>query len=255
MQKNSIVIAIALFKNRQGCGRARRLLLKNARMGTYNTVKLQIMNKIQTNQLRMHKNTQETLDLNSTLWNGIPIFVTTKNEHDELIQRIMHVNEKTNSNSKAVTEDKKKKLEALIEKVMVLAGTLYAFASYNNKARLMGKVNITKSDLINARETDVEKLVRPIISEARKYLPDLVDFMLTEEMVVETETTLDDFMVMIGQPRTIRNQAFAAMTLLDELFDEINDLVKNKLDKLMIRFEATNTEFYSEYKRARTIVD
>lgn len=213
------------------------------------------MNKLQSNLLRMHKTTQETLDFNSLLWNGIPIFVTTKNQHDELIQRVLQVNEKTSPNSKAVTEDKSKKLVVLSEKVNVVAGILYAFASITDNARLMGQVKITKSDLKNARETDVERMVRPILSEARKYLPELADFMLTEDMIMETETTLDDFNTMIGQPRTIRNQAFAAMTVLEDLFEEINDLVKSKLDKLMIRYEVTHPEFYDEYKRARTIVD
>ena len=74
-------------------------------------------------------------------------------------------------------------------------------------------------------------------------------------MITEAETSLDDFKALIGQPRFIRNRAFAAMTLLEELFDTTNDLLKNKLDPLMIRFKFTHTEFYSEYERARTIVD
>lgn len=213
------------------------------------------MNKIQTNQLRMHLNVQTALDSNSLLWNAIPILVTAKNEHDELIQRIREVNEKTNADSTSITEDKLKKLEALSDKGVVLAGILYAYASYSDNAKLMGKVKLTRSDIRNARETDVEKLVQPVIGEARAHLPELADFMLTEEMIVETETTLDDFKAMIGQPRTIRNQAFAAMTLLDDLFVQINALVKDKMDKLMIRFEITHPEFYDEYKRSRTIVD
>jgi len=73
--------------------------------------------------------------------------------------------------------------------------------------------------------------------------------------ITEAETSLDDFKALIGQPRTIRNQAFAAMSLLEELFDAANDLLKNRLDPLMIRFKFSDTEFYSEYERARTIVD
>lgn len=112
-----------------------------------------------------------------------------------------------------------------------------------------------KSDIERARETNVEALIAPIIKAARNRLAELADFGITEEMIVELETTLDDFKVLIGQPRTVRNQAYAAMTLMDELFDAANDVVKNKLDKLMIRFKFTNTEFYSEYERASTIVD
>jgi len=213
------------------------------------------MNKIQTNQFRMHLNTQATLDENSQLWNVIPIFVRIKNDYDELIQRIEEVNERTNPNSKAVTESKEKKLEVLIRKVMILVGNLQAYAALNNKAELLGKTKLTKTEIMNARETDVEKLVQPVIDEARKHLTELADYMVSEDMITETETTLDDYKSMIGLPRTIRNRAFAAMTLMEELFDELNDLAKNKLDKLMIRFAESDSEFFSEYNRARTIVD
>ena len=116
-------------------------------------------------------------------------------------------------------------------------------------------MSLTKTDIERVRETDVEALITPVIEEARKELANLADYGLTEDMIVETETSLDDFKALIGQPRIVRSQAFAAMTLMEELFDAANDLVKNQLDKLMIRFKYTNTEFYSEYERARTIVD
>lgn len=169
--------------------------------------------------------------------------------------RIADLNEKTISNSKAVTIDKAKALQNLIEKAITVSGILQAFAAITDNTKLAGKIAITKSDITKIRETDVEAVVAPIINEARKRLTDLADYGLVEDLVVELETSLDDFKTLIGQPRTVRNQAFAAMTLMDELFDAANDVVKNKLDKLMIRFKFTNTDFYSEYERARTIVD
>ncbi|WP_372650397.1 hypothetical protein [Draconibacterium sp.] len=213
------------------------------------------MNKIQTNQFRMLLNTQGALDANSTLWSSIPVMLSAKNNLDELIQRIGDVNEKTVSNSKAVTADKAVTLNNLIAKAVTLSGILQAYAAVTENVKLAGKVALTKSDLTKIRETDVEARITPVIEEAWKELANLADYGLTEDMIVETETSLDDFKALIGQPRTVRNQAFAAMTLLEELFDAANDLVKNQLDKLMIRFKFSNTEFYSEYERARTIVD
>lgn len=213
------------------------------------------MNKKFTNQFRMLLATQDALDANSPLWGSIPVLLSTKNNFDELLQRIAEVNEKTFSNSKAVTASKAATLNNLITKALPLSGSLEALGAFTGNIRLVGKVAITKSDIERARETDVEAIIAPVIKLARKYLADLGDFGITEDMVVELETTLDDFKVLIGQPRTVRNKAFAAMTLMNELFDAANDVVKNKLDKLMIRFKFTNTEFYSEYERARTIVD
>ncbi len=203
----------------------------------------------------MFLNTQEALDANTSLWSTVPIMLTTKNNFDELIQRIGDVNEKTVSNSKAVTADKAVTLNNLIAKAVTLSGILQAYAAVTGNVKLAGKVALTKSDLTKIRETDVEVRITPVIEQAWKELDNLADYGLTEGLIVETETSLDDFKELIGQPRTVRNQAFAAMTLMEELFDAANDLVKNQFDKLMIRFKFSDTEFYSEYERARTIVD
>jgi hypothetical protein len=219
------------------------------------TFKFLMMNKTKTNQYRMFLSTQETLDANSPLWTMIPVLLQVKNNLDELIQRIADVNEKTVSNSKSVTASKEIALNGMMQKAVSISGILQAYAAITGNVKLAGKVKLTKSDIIQARETDVEALVAPIIKEARKELANITDFGASEAMVVELETSLDDFKTQIGQPRTVRNQAFAAITLLDELFDTANVVVKDKLDKLMIQFKYTQTEFYSEYERARTIVD
>jgi hypothetical protein len=36
------------------------------------------MNKTQTNHMRMFLNTQETLDANTSMWNGIPVLLDVK---------------------------------------------------------------------------------------------------------------------------------------------------------------------------------
>ena len=213
------------------------------------------MNKSQTNHMRMFLNTQESLDASTAEWNGIPILLNVKNNFDELIQRIEETNEKTVPKSKAVTEDKARVLKALAKKATMLAGTLQAYAAITGNAKLAGEVDLVESDFTHSRETDVEAMVTPVIKNARKELENLTDYGVTEAMITEAETSLDDFKALIGQPRTIRNQAFAAMSLLDELFDAANDLLNNRLDPLMIRFKYSETEFYSEYERARTIVD
>jgi LysM repeat protein len=213
------------------------------------------MNKTQTNHFRMMLNTQGTLDASTTIWNGIPVVLNTKNDLDEIIQRIEETNEKTMPASKAITADKDMVLEGLAQKALVLSGALQAYAAVTGNNVLAEQVKLVKSDLIRARETDVEALVMPVINAARAELANMADYGVTEAMITETETSLDAFKVLIGQPRTIRNQAFAAMDLLDELLDAANVILKNKLDPMMIRFKFTDTEFYSEYERARTIVD
>ena len=44
----------------------------------------------------------------------------------------------------------------------------------------------------------------------------------TEEMPSDVETIINEHKVAIGQPRTICNQAYAAMCIMEDLFDETN---------------------------------
>ncbi len=213
------------------------------------------MNKEQTNHYRMMLNTQATLDANTVFWNGIMIFVGTKNEIDELIQRVAEKNELTNADSKAVTADKGNVLEGLIQKILGLSGTLQAYGAITGNSILADNVKVTRSEITHARETDVEALVKPVTDAARAELGNLVDYGVSDAMVTEAETSIDQFNELIGRPRTIRNQAFAAQTALQELIDTAMNMLNNRLDKLMLQFQFSHPEFYDEYKRARTIVD
>ncbi len=60
---------------------------------------------------------------------------------------------------------------------------------------------------------------------------------------------------MVGKPRTILNKKYTTLGSIDEIFGVINDLLNNKMDKVMLIFKDTNGDFYNEYKRARVIVD
>jgi len=205
--------------------------------------------------MRMFLNTQETLDANTAKWNQVPILLSVKNNFDELIQRIEETNEKTVPKSEAVTANKGKVLEGLVQKVVSLSGILQAYGAITGNNVLADKVKVTRTDIIQARETDVEALVTPVTDHARKELENLADYGVNEDSITETETSIDQYKSLIGQPRTIRNQAFAAKTMLQELMDTTNDLLNNRLDKLMLQFRYTHPEFYDEYLRARTIVD
>lgn len=203
----------------------------------------------------MFLNTQETLDAHTEKWNGIPVMTNAKNEFDELIQRILDVNERTLAQSEAVTTSKANTLAAVIQKAVTLSGAMQAYAAFTGNVELAGKVKLTKTDITTAKETDVEKMVAPVIQAARKELSNLADYGITDAQVTELETSIDDFNSMIGRPRTIRNQAFAAISRLEELVDTANDVAKQKLDNLMLLFQYTQPGFYDEYLRARTIVD
>ncbi|PWD98261.1 hypothetical protein [Marinilabilia rubra] len=213
------------------------------------------MNERQNQHFRMFDNSSDVLDDYTEAWSPIPIMAPVKNQLDELRQRIQETDNTSQLSSSRITEKKNKLLSNLAKKVAILSGILKAFYALEGEETSTDKYDVSKTDLIKARERDVEAIVTPLIKKVRDNIEALSDFGVTEAMVSETETTLDDFTTLIGKPRTIRNKRFTKLKTLDELFDATNDLLKNTLDPLMLQFELSNPEFYEEYTRARTIVD
>ncbi|MGQ1890528.1 hypothetical protein ACT29H_08800 [Thermophagus sp. OGC60D27] len=213
------------------------------------------MNARQNQLFRMFLNTQSVLDKSTDKWNSVPVMVQVKNQLDELIQRIRERDKETVLDSQAVTEQKEQILEQLAIKTAILSGIVRAYYALNEDEPFPENLNFSKSKIQYAREAEVESMVVPLIEKVRAELENLADFGVTEDMINEVETTLDDFKALIGKPREIRNSVFAAINSLDELFDKTSELLKKTLDGLMLRYQLSDPAFYDEYTRARVIVD
>lgn len=202
----------------------------------------------------MFLNTQDCLDSYSTEWSAIPIMLMYKNEYDELVSRIISKSEDAQSYM-GVSEHKKKLKKTIAMKTSSLSGVIQAFAAGSSNADLANSVKASVSEIEKMKDQDLDAFIRNVIKIAQDKLKDLGDYGITENMLTEILTSLEEFNAMIGKPRSIRNSKFVTLETVAQLFDECNNLLRNKIDKVMLMFRDTKPEFYSSYERARTIVD
>jgi len=97
--------------------------------------------------------------------------------------------------------------------------------------------------------------VTAVLKICEDKLDELADFGISEAQITEIETTLDDFKHLIGEARNVRNTVYANINEADQLIDAGNQLLRNKVDKVMKVFELTHSNFYDLYTRARSIVN
>ena len=212
------------------------------------------MNKAQKNYYRMFFTTQEFLNNNATIWSGVPRITTYKNEFDEIM---IHLSEKSDETlSEMKITDKKERLKALLgQKLSVVSGILTAYAHENEDFDLVKKVKFVKTDVQKIKEVDLPAIAKSIIVIARNLKDNLVEFGLSDGILDETDLLIEDLNGMIGKPRNIQNKKFVAINQLSDLINEGINLLKNKMDKLMLMFSDSHPDFYNGYKRARTIED
>ena len=94
-----------------------------------------------------------------------------------------------------------------------------------------------------------------LVKTAKGNLKALADFGVSKEILTEINTSMEEYRVLIGKPRSILNTKFVALDAVDQLIDEGNALLRDKMDNMMLMFRESNPEFYNGYERARTIVD
>jgi uncharacterized protein involved in exopolysaccharide biosynthesis len=83
----------------------------------------------------------------------------------------------------------------------------------------------------------------------------LTPYGVLAETISGLRKEIDDFAALIAKPRTQIVARSTATKRLKELFDEINALLRDEMDKLMLVIQGKEPVVYNEYKAARIIVD
>ncbi len=213
------------------------------------------MTKRERQFVNMGHQTKIYLDGDAAIWNAIPALVRHKNKLDADLSSINEKEEAVLDPSKPTTEAKNKMKMMIGTKASILAGALYAYGAEVDNGTLMAQASITTTDVDRMPDITVPDKIEQLIKLLRKNLPELADQGVTEDQIVELETSVDDYRVLVGKSRLLVNAQHLNGKEVSELIKDMVDNLNNKMDKTMMRFKLTNPSFYEGYTRARTIID
>jgi hypothetical protein len=214
------------------------------------------MNKLQTKEARMFAATEECMDQNQVKWMNILAISLIKDKLTQNIGTIKELDQKKSSTaSNPVTTNKDKLKELLEVKIEVLEGIILSFAHANGMSELVKKVELLSKGFSKRRETDIEPNVKTFLELVRELQPQLAGYELTEEMIVEAESTCEQFVALVGAPRSTIVKKSSANSQIDKLVKETKNLLNQQLDKLMLRFKASDAAFYNSYVQSRIVVE
>jgi uncharacterized protein YyaL (SSP411 family) len=213
------------------------------------------MNKAHNRYFRMFNSVQTFLDENTALWSTIAILTGLKNELDEIIQRIRMIYDTNHDDSKAITREKNKLKDILCLKASIMAAALAALGEITDNENLKEYAEYSQSKLDKTTENDLFNIVANLINVSRAHLENLTNYGISENLVNELETSLDDTRELAGESRNIKNNVYANIGEADDLINAGRDLLSTKMDKVMTLYKGTQPKFYDLYKRSRVIVN
>ena len=177
---------------------------------------------------------------------------------DEFFRLMDEINRLSGEISKARAELTKQKymVKALMaERTTALAGVGTLYALDNGDAELKVELISNVSWIKYAKDGEAYLRANGIEKLLRKNLAHLGDYLISKEDLDGLRAIIEDYDTIVQDRAGVHNHNIYANKRVDELFDETDELLYTKLDRIMMRLGIEDEDFYERYKIARKITD
>ncbi len=213
------------------------------------------MNAKQRNRLAMFKAVNTVFKANTNEFNAITALAGFVKNFDELMAKIEVVHQVQQGNTTGARQLKLKEEAEMIDAAVQLAATMYVYAQVNERSDLQEKCSISVSQMERMSDELVLTTCRNVYNEAVPLGDELADYGKTTDDIIALKQEIDEFAALISSPRSAIVTRSQATKELDILITETNDLLRNKVDKLMELLKDSQPKVYNTYLAARVIVD
>ena len=212
------------------------------------------MNKIQSSKLNSLLSVQTLLGANPTI---VATIVALDEASDELGDLITNINTqvKVQSSPSGAAEAKVDALIKLGDSAFEVGGGVLSFAEKNGDLTLAARVRFSRSTITTGKSNLVVARCQGIVDVATENLASLGNFGVSQAKLTLFKQRLKTYDGLRVMPRQAQGAAAAAKRQLEQLLPEADQLLVNRMDRLVWQFRESEPEFYEKYQVARTIVN
>lgn len=209
----------------------------------------------QENKMSMYRVVEKLLDDNNIIWNGTPAFVTTKTAFSSKLTAISTASQQQQAIITGISTDKNILKTSLVDIATPVAAAVIAYASQTNNNELLNAVNYTHTQLIKTRDDMLGDRCQIIHTKANDNLVALAAYGITAAVLTTLQNAITTYTTKVPAPGTAKQSKKTATINLRNLFKETDVILKFQLDKLMLVYKTTNSDFYNNYVGGREIID
>ncbi len=213
------------------------------------------MNQTQRNQKAMFHAVAHTFQTHATTLSANAVLADACTSFNALLSELSEVQMIQEGHATGSGELKQKEEAEMIQATVQVAAAVYVYAIDNNQPDLQRKASVSPSQL---QHMSAEKLITTCLNIhalAAQLNGNLSDYGVLPEAITNLKKEIDDFAAVIASPRSAIVTRSQATARIAELVTELNQLLKDRVDKLMLLFQHNQPQVYQTYKAARIIVD
>jgi hypothetical protein len=192
---------------------------------------------------------------NGQITSGIPVFEALYLSAKTTLDAISDTNRRRIQKLKGVTDSKQQLQDSLSTQALAIASVISTYASVKKDLMLKESMNFSKSELFYGGGQLLNEKSANILTKAKELATSLKDYGITDALLDSFESLLQDYAANVNEPRSMTAERKQAGIQVKELFKQLNRLFIEQLDRMMLLFKFTHSDFYEQYMIKREIVD
>lgn len=213
------------------------------------------MSKIQENKISMYTSVKEKLEENTALLNTVPAVKEAVIDFNNSLSELLIAIKAQRAEIIGITEDKTALRDELIALSLEITSPIFAFASKIGDLELKNKMDFNRTKLERLRDSYSINAFRTIYDLAISNIDKLADYNITSEILTKFKEGIDSYEAKVSDPREAVSDRKTVSEQIISLFHEVDDILNERLDRLMELFKRNNPDVYNQYFGCRNIID
>ena len=199
----------------------------------------------------MFTQVENKLEENAAIVDTSPAFMTARTNLKTKLDFVESLMQELSLKNTGVARDKKNTKERLSELLEIVGSGIYAYARNNGDLTLAQKVSAPYSTYIRMRGTELQETAQAIYNIADLHKLDIVDYNVGPEDLTKLTNAIQKFKTDNAKPRGVIIDGESNRSTLRKVVNELNDFLREEMDKIAITFKTRYPEFYTLYFNAR----
>jgi hypothetical protein len=192
---------------------------------------------------------------NQDSYSSLAVMQAQVTEFETKIQNIVDTDAMREAIKAGKTANKLKEENELEEVLNKVISALNVYAQITGNNEIKDETDYSARDLRKMRDNDLLEKGYAIYNRAAGLKTELADYGISEEEIESIKTNADEFAEAMGITGASGAESKERTAGLQSIFEEVDDLLYDKIDKLVEIFKTSDKTFYEGYFNARQIID
>ena len=212
------------------------------------------MKTTQTNRVNMFNSVANYLESHNGAWNDMaPMFPAVQDFRNKIAA--INTAAQQQQTPSGAADNKAEARDALEDVLFLTCQALAVFAHNTNDHDLLALTSLSPSELDRLGADELVNRATTVLAQANAKKTELATMLVTQANIDELAQALAVFADAKEQPRADTVERMTQTESLSNLIREANDILRNRIDRLVNLFSRSDPDFVAGYRAARVVVD